>query len=1235
MWIYRLVWTVIVTVNQFNVQAVDVATSCAYKDDSYKLNKTSHAAANADQFYQYLVQEMNSTRGVKKNVFNGYEQCEDSLGTSHCYTLWQNPKSSNELPVIIKQGCWINLSQDASLDGCQATKCRFSTSDSTTIAELNYCCCTGNKCNDVKSGGATVTETMDNSDTGRTHELQTDTKKTDEGEMLCAYRSPHHVAGKMSSSQNTESVVIQGDKLMIRCVAGSNFCFSYYQLDPMNKSRINIQYQGCWNDVDDKKSCESSQCIPYEKNHYSHRQTNNSYFCCCYGNLCNNNVSTEIVPFNKTSTTEPTGPVLRPMRDPTYRERTIIISLLSVFSVAVIILATYFVYRCCFQPQHVPVLTTNATEEEPEPTFDIDKLKISCQITKGRYSEVWKGSLNEQDVAVKIYTPSYKQYYYNEKYIYSLPFMEHENVLKFIGGEERILQDGTVQHLLVLEYIPDGTLLNYLKNNTFDWFTMCKLCHTLARGMSHLHTEQGSGDIFKPTVGHRDLNSRNVLVRQDLSCVIADLGFCTSAKGSNVILKGRVENAEQTSLTDIGTLRYMAPELLDGAVNLRDCEASLKHIDIYALGLVLWEISSRCADLYQGCPMPEFALPYQHEAGNHPTFEEMQLLVSRNKVRPKFPEVWKEYNQTIRVLKETIEECWDQDAEARLTTICVEERIAELKALWCHDNRNKANKGVTPTINTALLSHANTNSRPGYHGNGNTQWGGLSSASESTAPNIAADGNTSALIRNDIHNSTGGISGMSLSESTSVLPQSWSGDRHGSFSTSTMETTVAVTPGEPLVAPPSHPKSQNINLLMNQPVPRHQGRNPIVERNTHKRSDEELAVVGNNLIYSRGDPQQNCPTDSIFDNFTESLESSLMQHDSLNQNQSLATTQTHNQRNHNLAPTTTELRRKVINNPEELGVNAARGLANGVNHTKDSRNSYISRSSKKVKEIGFLGQLALFGRLAFGGKFEVKKHSSDGENVSCMENGRVGEIVGRQNPIFEPSHVFETEVRLTGSGAVVRPAGYQAASSNSSAMDGIRLTNLEHEAQRRSVEVDPHVESSDPEPQSDSPLITRHRVAPYSKSTSDLSPQKLSLSSKFEDDMKLQRPSTLSLRGHNYSQASNGSLTSLSKLKGIVKQKGITKRTSLNGYTMIDKSRREGFSKDSNNSVEKLGVHERSSSGKNARFSLHDDRLMTDSSKNLGGKNIANDEVNCKPSASLQHFNVIEENTQTWADCAS
>lgn len=169
------------------------------------------------------------------------------------------------------------------------------------------------------------------------------------------------------------------------------------------------------------------------------------------------------------------------------------ISLLSVFSLAIIILTMYLVYRYCFNPPQMQANNNNNNVEIPDsPAFDIDDLKISCMIVKGRYSEVWKGSLCEQDVAVKIYSPAYKQYYYNEKYIYSLPHMEHENILKFLGGEERILQDGSTQYLLVLQYIPVGTLMNYLKNNTIDWNTMCKMCQTLARGMSHLHTDTGS-----------------------------------------------------------------------------------------------------------------------------------------------------------------------------------------------------------------------------------------------------------------------------------------------------------------------------------------------------------------------------------------------------------------------------------------------------------------------------------------------------------------------------------------------------------------------------------------------------------------------------------------------------------------------------------------------------------------------------------------------------------------------
>ena len=68
----------------------------------------------------------------------------------------------------------------------------------------------------------------------------------------------------------------------------------------------------------------------------------------------------------------------------------------------------------------------------------------------------------------------------------------------------------------------------------------------------------------------------------------------------------------------------MAPEILEGAVNLRDCESSLKQIDVYALGLVMWEVSTRCSELYQGMDVPPYKLAFEEEIGKSfiaPDFE--------------------------------------------------------------------------------------------------------------------------------------------------------------------------------------------------------------------------------------------------------------------------------------------------------------------------------------------------------------------------------------------------------------------------------------------------------------------------------------------------------------------------------------------------------------------------------------------------------------------------------------
>lgn len=63
-------------------------------------------------------------------------------------------------------------------------------------------------------------------------------------------------------------------------------------------------------------------------------------------------------------------------------------------------------------------------------------------------------------------------------------------------------------------------------------------------------------------------------------------------------------------------------------------------------GPVLAHTGTRClrifvCDVCPGEAVPEYELAFQSELGNHPSFEEMQILVAREKFRPRFPEAWK------------------------------------------------------------------------------------------------------------------------------------------------------------------------------------------------------------------------------------------------------------------------------------------------------------------------------------------------------------------------------------------------------------------------------------------------------------------------------------------------------------------------------------------------------------------------------------------------------------------
>ena len=78
---------------------------------------------------------------------------------------------------------------------------------------------------------------------------------------------------------------------------------------------------------------------------------------------------------------------------------------------------------------------------------------------------------------------------------------------------------------LVTDYHPHGSLFDYLAQHTVSPARLVEMASSIATGLTHLHLEI-SGTQGKPAIAHRDLKSGNILVKRDLTCVIADLGLC-------------------------------------------------------------------------------------------------------------------------------------------------------------------------------------------------------------------------------------------------------------------------------------------------------------------------------------------------------------------------------------------------------------------------------------------------------------------------------------------------------------------------------------------------------------------------------------------------------------------------------------------------------------------------------------------------------------------------------------
>ncbi len=178
------------------------------------------------------------------------------------------------------------------------------------------------------------------------------------------------------------------------------------------------------------------------------------------------------------------------------------------------------------------------------------------------------------------------------------------------------------QYCLVMEYMPVGSLFAVLhdKIEQFPWPVRLIIINAIVEGLQYLHNIN---------MIHCDLKSHNILLNHDMQAKLADFGL--SKVRENVAATTTVGGAA-------GTLYWMAPELFE-----IDSHCT-KEADIYALGMVLWEIASR-------------DLPYRQAKGN----EHLVIKWVGEGKRPDIPQ-----SQEIpKGMGALIGKCWAQRAESR------------------------------------------------------------------------------------------------------------------------------------------------------------------------------------------------------------------------------------------------------------------------------------------------------------------------------------------------------------------------------------------------------------------------------------------------------------------------------------------------------------------------------------------------------------------------------------------
>ncbi|KAF0722465.1 hypothetical protein Ae201684P_009981 [Aphanomyces euteiches] len=228
----------------------------------------------------------------------------------------------------------------------------------------------------------------------------------------------------------------------------------------------------------------------------------------------------------------------------------------------------------------------DATQTPTLQTAKKTELTLVKKLGSGAFADVWLGTFQEENVAVKKMhaskiTPNQLQSFVDE--IQLMSTFDSPWIVRLVGAAWT--RPSNIK--CVMELMDSGDLKDYLDTHDaskFPWVEKYVHMLSIVEGLAYLHSMN---------IIHRDLKSRNVLMDSTKGTKLTDFGISK-------------EDIQATMTMGVGTFRWMAPEVV------QDQEYNVSA-DIYSFGMVLSEFDTHRIP-YENLKNPANGMPIADSA---------------------------------------------------------------------------------------------------------------------------------------------------------------------------------------------------------------------------------------------------------------------------------------------------------------------------------------------------------------------------------------------------------------------------------------------------------------------------------------------------------------------------------------------------------------------------------------------------------------------------------------------